>query len=82
MFKPEWKRGDAFCPAQFDFADGFSCIDRVDCTRTVRGPRQSRFLPRVQRETVHRARGQLENAPWQATYAYRAGIDGPISEAV
>lgn len=58
------------------------CAMHERCTNSMPPQRQVTIRPQGQRELLHERREQEQHASYASQYAWRAGIEGTISEAV
>lgn len=73
---------DPLFAARFRRHAGTACPTGNECTRSPRQARFLKLLPRAQYEALQTARAIHATAVGQQRYAWRAGIEGTISQSV
>ena len=81
-WNPVRQRGADTIVISFPTTTCGSCPVREQCTTSRTQRRQLTVHPRDIHTAQHQARAAQDTAPWQATYALRAGVEGTIHQAV
>ncbi|MEK2479433.1 IS1182 family transposase [Streptomyces noursei] len=79
------QQGAAVVRARFPMSVCQPCSDREQCTRAGAKSSMGRRItlrPQAEQEVIQQARAQEDTQEWKEQYAYRAGIEGTISQGV
>ena len=67
---------------QCAYQDGRDCEARRPCPRAKTNPRHMPLNPQGEHHALQALRQPQHTAAWQAQYATRAGVEGPLSQGV
>ncbi|WP_102927069.1 transposase [Streptomyces noursei] len=79
------QQGAAVVRARFPMSVCQPCSDREQCTRAGAKSSMGRRItlrPQAEQEVIQQARAQEDTQEWKEQYAYRAGVEGTISQGV
>ena len=80
--RTEKRSGRPIVAVQFAKATCTQCPVRVQCTRAEQMPRQVTVRPQAEHEALQQARQNQQTEAFRQESAYRAGVEGTISQGV